>query len=155
MRGQPCAVVVRSGAAVNAMVHFTEQDGELMAFHVGQIRAIERAHLPDCVRVILCDKFEGRGLYWTLEPYQVIRDRLSAAEADRVEDSRMSTTQEPVVSLGSSWLAEAGKSAQAHLDFYAGNGCNLCDHKITIQPAKGPPEPFFYLARCSCGWGQV
>jgi hypothetical protein len=136
------------------MVHFTGQDRVPMVFDVGQIRAIERAHRPDCARVILHDKFEGRNLYWTLEPYQVIRDRLTAAETDLVEGRHVSTLQDSPASQASRWLAQAEEAAQAHLDLHARESRDLCHHKITIQSAKGRPEPL-YLAWCSCGWGQV
>jgi hypothetical protein len=137
---------------MSAFVEFTRQDQVPMAFHVSQIKAIERATTADCARVILYDKFEGHGYYWTLEPYPVIRDRLLAAQDHGAEGQRMTTPHD--TSLASRWLAQATKAAPEHLDLYARSGHDLSDHKITILPAKGRPAPV-YLARCSCGWGQV
>jgi hypothetical protein len=137
---------------VSAFVEFTRQDQVPMAFHVSQIKALEKAPNADCARVILYGQFEGHDYFWTAEPSAVIRERLRAAENDRAQTPGMGTPQDS--SLASRWLAQATKAAQQHLDLYARCGRDLGDHKITILPAKGRPEPV-YLARCSCGWGQV
>jgi hypothetical protein len=127
-----------------------------MAVHVSQIKAIEKAETADCARIILFEKFEGHDYYWTNEPYPVISERLRAAEKDQPQGQPQADTspQDLSMSLASRWLAQAAKAGQTHLDFYLRNGHDLSDHQVTILPAKGRPEPV-YLARCSCGWGQV
>jgi hypothetical protein len=141
---------------MSAFVEFTRRDRgptAAMAVRVNQIKAIEAAPNAECARIILFEKFEGQDYYWTNEPYSVISERLLAAEKDSAQEPTINAQGNPV-SLASRWLAQATKAAREHLDFYARSGHDLADHKITILPAKGRPEPV-YLARCSCGWGQV
>src|SRR5262245_6403916 len=101
---------------MSTFVEFTRQDQVPMAFHVSQIKAIERATTADCALVILYDKFEGHDYYWTLEPYPAIRDRLLAAQNDGVERQRMTAPHD--TSVASRWLAQATRAAQEHLDLY-------------------------------------
>jgi hypothetical protein len=73
---------------VSVFVEFTRRDrgpDGAMAIRVNLIKAIERAPNADCARIVLYEKAEGLDYYWTNEPYQVIRDRLIAAEKDQRE----------------------------------------------------------------------